>query len=226
MAPPTGPRSGAAATSTRSTRSSTGGARGSSQGNTRGRGGIAKRGRSSTGRVDRDGDLVMDAGAGAKSGARISKSNNNTPARRGGSKPNGPSRASAPKPNARLQQNLVRHLGGDASQVPRAPSARIASNNTTLKVLGLKSSRAVSNSDGGVKDLLLFLEKKATNIKNPNGSGRNARPVLIKKVCYVSDQGYGGLCSIEKGPYSLFCPESRRTSRQLLPPIAASTSPV
>lgn len=195
MAPPTGPRGGSTANSTRNTRSSTSGTRGSSQGSARGRGGIAKRGRPSTGRVDRDGDLVMDAGAGAKSGARVSKSSNPTP-RRGSSRPNAPTRASGPKTNPRLQQNIVRHLGGDTSQVPRAPSARIASNNTTLKVLGLKRSRAVANPDGGVKDLLLFLEKKATNIKNTNGSGRTSRPVLIKKVCYVSDHGYGGSCSI------------------------------
>lgn len=186
MAPPTGPRGGTTTASPRNTRSSTGGTRGS-QGGSRGRGGIAKRGRSATARVDRDGDLVMDASAGAKSGARVSKSNN-TANRRGSSRPNGPTRTSGPKSNPRLQQNIVRHLGGDTSQVPRAPSARIASNNTTLKVLGLKSSRAVTNSDGGVKDLLLFLEKKATNIKNTNGSGRTSRPVLIKKVCHVSDQ--------------------------------------
>lgn len=195
MAPPTGPRGGSTATSTRNTRSSTGSARGSSQGSGRGRGGIAKRGRPSAARVDRDGDLVMDAGAAAKSGARASKSSNNS-TRRGSSRPNGPTRASGPKPNTRLQQNIVRHLGGDTSQIPRAPSARIASNNTTLKVLGLKTSRAVTNTDGGVKDLLLFLEKKATNIKSTNGSGRPSRPVLIKKVCHVSDHGYEGLCSI------------------------------
>lgn len=226
MAPPTGPRGGSTAASTRSTRSSTGNTRGSSQSSGRGRGGIAKRGRSSTGRVDRDGDLVMDAGAGAKSSARISKSSN-TPTRRGASKSNGPARASGPKPNTRLQQNLVRHLGGDTSQVPRAASARVASNNTTLKVLGLKSSRAVSNPDGGVKDLLLFLEKKASNIKHPNGSGRSARPVLIKKVCHVSDLWVRRVMQQSyKGPYSSFCPESRRMSRQILPPIAASTSSV
>lgn len=195
MAPPTGPRGGNTATSTRNTRSSTGSARGPSQGSGRGRGGIGKRGRPSATRVDRDGDLVMDPGAAANPGARVSKSSNNT-SRRGTPRSNGSTRASGPKLNTRLQQNVARHLGGDTSQVPRAPSARIASNNTTLKVLGLRTSRAATNPDGGVKDLLLFLEKKATNIKSTNGSGRPSRPVLIKKVCHVSDHGYGGLCSI------------------------------
>lgn len=199
MAPPSGPRGGATSTTTRNTRSNANGARGSSHGGGRGRGGIAKRGRSSAPRVDRDGDLVMDPNASTRSGAGANKSSNSAP-RRGTSRPNGASRSSAPnKSNSRLQQNIVRHLGGDTSQIPRAPSSRISSNNTTLKVFGLKTSRAATNPDGGVKDLLLFLEKKATNIKNANGTGRAPRPVLIKKVCQgIRSRGTGGYAALPK----------------------------
>lgn len=163
--PPTGPRAGAS-TTTRQTRSSTGASRPSA------RGGIAKRGRGPAPRVDRDGDLVMDAAAGGnKSGAGINKNNSST--RRGTTRP------SAPKANTRLQQNLARQLGGDTSQVPNAPSAaRLAANNTTLKILGMKSSKAATNPDKGEKRLLEFLERKASTLKGPS-----RRHVTIKKVC-------------------------------------------
>jgi nuclear RNA export factor len=50
-----------------------------------------------------------------------------------------------------------------------------------LRVHGLKESKAASNPDGGVKDLLGFLERKA------NGVGSEARSgVRIKKVCLSS----------------------------------------
>ena len=48
-----------------------------------------------------------------------------------------------------------------------------------ILVVGLKQSKASSNSDGGVKDLLAFLERKATAIDTP---GHEA--VRIRKVCY------------------------------------------
>lgn len=165
--PPTGPRGGTS-TSTRQTRSSTGASRPSA------RGGIAKRGRGPAPRVDRDGDLVMDpTAAGNKSGAGINKNTSST--RRGTSRPSGP------KANTRLQQNLARQLGGDTSQVPKAPSAaRLAANNTTLKVLGVRSSKAASNPDGGEKRLLEFLERKASTLKGPGGTRRH---VTVKKVC-------------------------------------------
>lgn len=119
----------------------------------------------------------MDTAAATRSGAGASKSTNSS-ARRGAPRSSGPNRQSA-----RLQQNIVRHLGAD--QLPRASNAdRNSSNNITLKVLGLKSSRAATNADGGVRSLLDFLEKKATNIKTTgSGPGRRVRPVVIKKVC-------------------------------------------
>ncbi|ROW01504.1 hypothetical protein VSDG_02288 [Cytospora chrysosperma] len=170
--PPTGPRAGAS-TTTRQTRSSTGASRPSA------RGGIAKRGRGPAPRVDRDGDLVMDAAAGGnKSGAGINKNNSLT--RRGTTRP------SAPKANTRLQQNLARQLGGDTSQVPNAPSAaRLAANNTTLKILGMKSSKAATNPDKGEKRLLEFLERKASTLKGPS-----RRHVTIKKSLVEGDFVY------------------------------------
>lgn len=117
----------------------------------------------------------MDVSAGSKpsrSGGGINKSSSSS-SRRGTTRSSGP-----PKTNTRLQQNLAKHLGGDTSHIPNAPSAaKLAANSTTLIVLGLKSSKATSNPDGGIKSLLQFLERKATQLK---GSGR---PVTIKKVC-------------------------------------------
>lgn len=132
----------------------------------------------------------MGTSAATRSGAGASKSTS-TSARRGAPRSSGPNRQSA-----RLQQNIVRHLGGD--QIPRAPNAdRTSGNSATLKVLGLKSSRAATNSDGGVRSLLEFLEKKATNIKTTgSGPGRRVRPVVIKKVCQgIRSMGTGGFAA-------------------------------
>lgn len=49
-------------------------------------------------------------------------------------------------------------------------------------VLGLKQSKAASNPDGGVKDLLAFLERKATGIEAAAGTDA----VRIRKVCGLS----------------------------------------
>ncbi|KAF3764927.1 hypothetical protein M406DRAFT_278588 [Cryphonectria parasitica EP155] len=185
MAPPTGPRGGANANTGRNTRSSTAATRGGFRGGTRG--GIAKRGRSSAPRTDRDGDLDMDAaGAGSKPGAGASRPTNSS-TRRGNARAPVPS-----KTNARLQQNLTRHLGGDTSQASRAPNAaRLSGNNTTLRILGLKSSRASTNADGGLRSLLEFLEKKATNVKTTGSDrSRRVRPVAIKKSLLEGDLVY------------------------------------
>ncbi|CAN8099549.1 unnamed protein product [Discula destructiva] len=176
MAPPTGPRggtrgSGAPTSSNRNARTSTGASRGPSQG------GISKRSRAAP-RTDRDGDLDMGASS-ARSGAGPNNTSNSS-SRRGNTRSNGP------RSGSRLQQNLDRHLGGDTSQIPRGPAGpRAAVSNTTLKVEGLKSSKAATNADGGLKSLVDFLEKKATHVKNKegrtNGVRGPVRPVLIKK---------------------------------------------
>ncbi|KAJ9157701.1 mRNA export factor mex67 [Pleurostoma richardsiae] len=154
MAPPTGPRSGSAAVATRTTRSSSAPSRGG------GRGGIQKR-RGGAPRVDRDGDLVMDTTTtnAAKSGSGFNKPPTG-PARRGGGRGGAPMKTAS-----KLQQNLIRQLGGDVSSLssrvggsrgPRSP------NTTMLKVYGLKGSKAASNPDGGHKSLVEFLERKAS----------------------------------------------------------------
>lgn len=207
--PPTGPRGGSS-TNTRQTRSSTGASRPPA------RGGIAKRGRGPAPRVDRDGDLVMDAAAANKSGAGINKNNSST--RRGTTRPSGP------RANTRLQQNLARQLGGDTSLVPKAPSAaRLAANNTTLKVLGVKSSKAATNPDGGEKRLLEFLERKASTFKGPS-----RRQVTVKKVCQgirsMDTEGHAAPPTVIL--VTLFCPSRRRMRRQSHTPIVAAAFPM
>ena len=49
-----------------------------------------------------------------------------------------------------------------------------------IRVRGLKQSKAAANPDGGVKDLLSFLERKATGSEP---SARNS--VRIRKVCQL-----------------------------------------
>ena len=176
---PGGPR-GATATATRP-------ARGSASAS-RGRGGIAKRSRGGAApRVDRDGDLVMDptaAANGNKSGSGFSKPSK---------PPSGPARRNTPRTGpvastAKLQQNLLRQIGGDTSRLPNGPRAtRSQANTTTIKIFGLKASKAATNPDGGVKSLLEFLERKASGLSN--------HTVTIKKVCLriqlLDTGGYG-----------------------------------
>lgn len=207
MAPPTGPRAGsrggASSTSSRATRSSTGASRGGLGG------GIAKRGRTAP-RVDRDGDLDMGAASSTRSRGGLNKTSN-PPSRRGNP------RSTGPKSNSRLQQNLDRHLG-DTSQIPRAPSApRAAVSNTTLIIGGLKSSKAATNADGGVKSLVEFVEKKATHIKKKDASATgtrgSVRPVLVKKVCQGIREWVREGTRQRHGPHMLKCYDLRTPSR-------------
>jgi nuclear RNA export factor len=125
----------------------------------------------------------MDSGSKpSKSGGGINKHSNSS-TRRGNGRP-----SSVPsKSNTRLQQNLAKHLDADPASLKKAPNAaKLAANNTTLTVVGLKSSKAVANPDGGVKSLLQFLERKATQLKG------GSRPVTIKKVCQGNPPGVRG----------------------------------
>ncbi|KAK4168725.1 putative mRNA export factor mex67 [Cladorrhinum sp. PSN259] len=87
-------------------------------------------------RTDRDGDVSMGAPA-------------------AGVTPTGPSgrgRGRGPRPGgrvSRLAQNIREHIE------PK----------TTLKILGLKSSKAASNKDGGLRSLLDFVERKTSKDK-------------------------------------------------------------
>jgi nuclear RNA export factor len=55
-----------------------------------------------------------------------------------------------------------------------------------LRVRGLRESKAASNPDGGVKDLLSFLERKASSLDT-----KIHKEVRIQKVCFfVKIAGY------------------------------------
>jgi len=168
MAPPTGPRNG--------TSGSRGGANKGS-----GRGGIAKR-RAGGGRTDRDGDLDMGAGTTKVSSGKISKRTESS------TKP--ATSSGRPAKPTRKAQNIVEKAitHGSGSLSSRAlggmgPAGRglrsQAQSSVTLKVEGLKSSKAASNEGGGLRELLTFLERKATTV------GKVTRQVRVKKVCYI-----------------------------------------
>ncbi len=140
-------------------------------------GGIQKR-RGPT-RVDNDGDLDMGSGAARRSTPASGDSKG-----RGGGKSN-------TRGASKTAQTILKHLtNGDASQLASrvtnpsaAKAARSRAQNATplqfLRVHGLKQSKAASNRDGGISDLLSFLERKASSFL----TGRK-RQVKIKKVCY------------------------------------------
>ncbi|KAG0651022.1 mRNA export factor MEX67 [Hyphodiscus hymeniophilus] len=157
-APPRGPRSGGPT------------ARGG------GRGGIQKR---TAGprpvKVDKDGDLDMDAGVGAAGRGKSGKGRFESPVPSG---PKGAVRGRAAGParggSTRATQHAIeRGLRGEQVNVREG---RLTTPGTTLQVEGLMSSKAASNSDGGLQSLEGFLERKA--------SGRDSksnRTVKIKK---------------------------------------------
>lgn len=180
-APPSGPRGGY---------NSANGPRGGARGGPRG--GIQKRRGGGPVRVDRDGDMVMDASTGG-GGARQDRSGNGA-----GAQPRGRggiggralqdgrqaretlNRASA---GAKQRQILIRALGDDlgslprrVSPAPRGPGPHNQTDTQVLRVVGLQQSKAANNEDGGLRDLLSFLERKATT------TGKLTRPVTIKKV--------------------------------------------
>lgn len=130
------------------------------------RGGIQKR-RGAPARVDKDGDLVMDAevggrrqpGKGRLESSITGRSQATLPYKRGG--------------GSKAQQKALSVSRGLGAQ-----QANIVEGSATLKVEGLKSSKAASNSDGGLEALLGFLERKAAG-----RDSKSNRPVRIRKVC-------------------------------------------
>lgn len=151
------------------------------------RGGISKRRGAGPVKVDRDGDLSMDASTSnnaSQSHPRRPKSN--------AAPPGTVTRTSTrnPRPTAKAQQIIQRVINIDTSQI----SARTRSSLhgtiaplVTLKVEGLKASRAASNQGGGLRELLSFLERKAQAI------GQLPRNIKIRKVCYsFVPTGLGG----------------------------------
>ncbi|KAI1421011.1 hypothetical protein F5Y12DRAFT_69955 [Xylaria sp. FL1777] len=174
---PMGPKKGSAPSSrgTRSAQANT--AKASS------RGGISKRRAAGSLKVDRDGDLNMDASAMTNASQSQPKRSKNNSAPSGAI-----TRTSSrnPRPTAKAQQIIQRVINGDTSQI----SSRRAGRHTdtvptvTIKVEGLKASKAASNEGGGLKELLTFLERKSQSV------GHIARPIRIKKSLMRDDFVY------------------------------------
>ncbi|KAK5990704.1 mRNA export factor MEX67 [Cladobotryum mycophilum] len=154
------------------------------------RGGIQKK-RAGT-RTDLDGDLDMDGAA---------KRSRPTPTEAGGTRGRPATRSSAHTNRgvSRAAQTVLKHLSnGDASNLasriskptagrggrPRGPNT---AGLTWLRVRGLRQSKAANNSDGGLGDLLSFLERKASGVN----SGRK-RQVTIKKSHKAGDYVFIG----------------------------------
>lgn len=137
--------------------------------------GISKR--KGPSRVDTDGDLDMSAS--------VRRSTRNTTA--GTSTRGASSGKSVPsKGGARMAQAVQKHLkNGDVdleSRTGEGRKSRPGQNLLYLRVYGLKESKAARNPDGGLSDLLAFLERKASTFT----AGRQRRQVKIKKVCELT----------------------------------------
>jgi hypothetical protein len=98
-----------------------------------------------------------------------------------------------------MQRAQAAILKGIGAQQANLLESRTITSNSTLKVAGLKLSKAAGNADGGLESLLAFLERKAkAHDKNPN------REVKITKVCLPPSRGcFEGLCTVA---VSLFMP--------------------
>ncbi len=154
------------------------------------RGGIQKR-RTGPTRVDKDGDLVMDSGGSEVGGTSRghyegSRSSRGRASGRAGHT-TGASRGSFGTQQG--QQAIIRGLESlqahnelsERGRESRKGNKRgLDSPVTYLRVHGLLESKAASNPDGGLRDLLSFLERKANGL-----DAENHRGVRIKKVCYI-----------------------------------------
>lgn len=88
-----------------------------------------------------------------------------------------------------MQRNILRGMGSTAP-LPKGPRKSLGSVRRRghgrearealqeISVVGLKQSKAAGNSDGGVRDLIDFLERKSTNY-----DVHAQEAVKIKKVC-------------------------------------------
>ncbi|KAI4860335.1 NTF2-like protein [Hypoxylon rubiginosum] len=177
---PHGPRKGAGPSGARNPRGSTGKAAT--------RGGICKRRNTTGARVDRDGDLDMDAPAAGGRSSRKPKRDDTIPTGPRSTRPaaNGPR---GPRPTAKAQQIIQRVITGTSGNLPSRIANGMsggtkafkggrqvnASHTMTLQVEGLKSSKAANNEGGGLKELLNFLERKAQSV------AKTTRPIRIKK---------------------------------------------
>lgn len=166
------------------------------------RGGIQKRPGGPI-RVDKDGDLDMDAAGGPakdRGAGRVSRgalqSRANPRSRFGSGRDTNSSRLTRGIADAAgLQKTIIRGLGLDRN-FPRGsgftPRTTKQAGKSLVKerdlnararweqiiVRGFQNSKAASNPDGGIKDLIAFLERKASA---PDASARDL--VRVKQVC-------------------------------------------
>ena len=161
------------------------------------RGGIHKRSRDSS-RTDRETQMDIDTVGDVTGGGRRDPRRDRVSLRaRGGSgsghdvRPIGSTRTSLNA--AAVQKAIIRGLGSEDAMVrslrqahrPARQSGNHAAKDkvgapkglTQLIVRGLKDSKAAFNPDGGIKDLLAFLERKAS------ADMSTRETVKIKKVC-------------------------------------------
>lgn len=173
MAPRGGPRTQGSAQNTKST---------SMKSKAGSRGGIQKK-RAGT-KTDVDGDLDMDSAARRNKPAAGADGAQSRPNTRSSSARN-------PRGTSRVAQTVAKHLGTSVGDVPsrglRARRAQNAPGLSYLRIHGLKQSKAASNQDGGVTDLLSFLERKASSFT----AERRKRSIIIKKVCFYIDEVSG-----------------------------------
>lgn len=154
-----------------------------------GRSGIQKRNRGPM-RADKDGDLDMDAASTIrKSRGRVPRVNRDyvpTPGVVG-------SKSSRDMTATGMQKAILREMGSRDTlrrsdlktrlgrTMWRGRDRNVGEGLTQITVRGFQGSKAASNPDGGINDLLAFLERKASA---PDASARDM--VRIKKVCLTS----------------------------------------
>ena len=185
------------------------------------RGGIQKRNATPT-RTDKDGDAVMGSTSGSR-GGRGASIRGSAQKRRQGTPDTLEARISGRSARTRLDTSVIEKAvlrGVSSSDLPSRGSrvsARLSRNKSLdqnsrdgleqLKVWGLKNSRVLSNPDGGVGDLIAFLERKATH--------SDSAAVKIKKVCLtVLSAGHQQIrVSRLSGPLSFQVNHSERRPR-------------
>ena len=155
------------------------------------RGGIQKL-NAAPARLDKDGDLIMGAaGAGSRPGTtgRAGRGRGSLQPSRNGTPDSLISRSSRTSrtgidPSA-IQKAVLRGMGEKAGPKGQRSSTRsvrgrdrshiVGDGLDRITVKGFQQSKAASNPDGGISDLIAFLERKAAH--------PNAETVKIKKVC-------------------------------------------
>lgn len=153
--------------------------------------------------MDKDGDLDMEAAGGSAKdrgtgrGIRgASQSRGNAGSRFGSGRPTNSSRLTRGSIDPTvMQKSILRGMGVDGkvlrgsglnSRMTKLAGTSLVSErdlNTRARweqviVRGFQNSKAASNPDGGIKDLIAFLERKASA---PDASARDL--VRVKKVC-------------------------------------------